>query len=170
MPTLAPKQTVEEIRATIARVAANDPELTKVDWMQAGTVTDAEVASVAEALVGNTFVQVLILFGNKAVTDVGAAKLAAAIPVCCLWNIDVTGTQVTDGKKAELRRLCVSNAAQLLATNHPGLESLNLGQYSTGCTDADFVALAAGLRGNGVVTAIDFIGNGDITDRSIAAG
>ena len=140
------EKTAEERRATIARVAANDPELTKVNWMRAETVTDAEVASVAEALVGNTFVQELILHFNRAVTDVGAAKLAAAIPVCCLWNVRVSNTQVTDGKNAELRRLCVSNAAQLLATNHPGLETLDLGKFSTGCTDADFVALAAGLR------------------------
>ena len=59
--------------ATVARVGANDPQVTEVDWgLCADQVTDAEVQALAAKLAGNTHVLEIQLDHAGELTDAGA--------------------------------------------------------------------------------------------------
>ena len=121
--------------ALLPLVAANDPQLTKID--PNGEITDEYVGRLAAALSPmqwrmwrqgphNTHVQVVWLFYKDGVTDVGAARLQAAlVEGCGVVEVNLDGTSVTPWARAGVFEQCCALACRQIATDAPSLKDLS---------------------------------------------
>ena len=77
--------------AEIARLKANDPELTTVSWCHAD-VGNEEVVRLAEGLDGNTVLRTVELVGNVRLTDI--ERLLAAVGRSGVVSVRLRGAGV----------------------------------------------------------------------------
>ena len=130
-----------EREAEIARLKANDPELLTVYWFQAD-VGNEEVARLAEALDGNTVLEMVDLDGNGRLTDVD--RLLAAVGRSGVVRVDLRSTggekKRAGEKKREMKEVCAANAELLKAVPELTrcLRGCGLGQH------------IAAMRSNGI--------------------
>ena len=140
-----PKDNTPQARAaTVARVEANDPQVTVVNWglCTAVKVTDAEVQALAAKLAGNTHVLEIALYGADELTDAGARALREALPRCAvrLAKLHSCGG-VSAALRAEVITAGLEKLLALVRADDPGLTELDF--WDMGLMDAH-VAMVAG--------------------------
>ena len=114
----------ERLAEDLARVRANDPKTRFVDWASR-EVTDDQLTELCDALAHNNYLRKLHLSFNPGITNVGAARLEAALPFSKVAAVWLEATAVSEDQAAAIAWRCVVNGVRLVAVNDPGLTSLN---------------------------------------------
>ena len=173
--------------ATIARVAANNPSETAVDWSYKD-VCDDELGALMGALVGNKYVKRLDFRCNKRLTDDGARPVLAVLPQCAVcfvcfdfcdgvhhesagqaeegkarYDVDARYDGVSRGLRSAIKEAVLPNLiAAVAADDDEWLVELDL--HDMGLADEHMEALAEALTENTHVTKLKIGGNRELTD------
>ena len=102
---------------TLRRVAANDPDLLMLGWNGLDFLSTADVAALAEVLVGNTHLSEIWIY-NDAVNDEIVAPLRAALPRSSVIRVEFSGS-VSEVLQHELNQLVVPNLCAVVARDDP---------------------------------------------------
>ena len=156
----------DELAATIARAAADDPTLRAVDWYHR-SVNDISLHSLAGVLHGNRHVRTLELSENE-VTDVGVASLVQVLPHCAVDDVRMHGNRVTEQNQLRIGQLCLDARIRRVKANDPSMENVDF-QNTIVAGDAAVAALAENLRGNQYVRMISLGESTTLTDIGATA-
>jgi hypothetical protein len=120
-----------EIRAAVvanavARLAADDPELTRLPWSNFRDLTRRDFDQVVQALSGNTKLQCLELSGNQQVSDDWMDALLVGLESCRVVTVGLLTTRASADAQLRVRQAVVRNAVDRLASNDPQLTDLSL--------------------------------------------
>jgi hypothetical protein len=160
--------------ATIARVAANDPTETDVDWSYKD-VGDTEVQALLAALPGNTCVRTLDFKGNKNLTDTTARVALSMLPKCNVLQASfeycdgMVGNEhrdgVSKGLQAEISTVLIANILDAVRNDDPGMTELDL--HDVGLRDEHMEEVAGALAENTYVQSVRVGGNAELTDAGL---
>ena len=160
--------------AIIARVAANDPTETKVDWSYKN-VTEAEVQALLAALPGNTCVRMLDFKGNPDLTDATARVALFMLPECSVLQASfeycdgIVGEQHREGVskvlQAEINTVLIANILEAVRNDEPDLIELDL--HGLGLRDMHMEQVADALAQNTRVQTLRVGGNAELTDAGL---
>ena len=160
--------------AIIARVAANDPTETAVDWSYKN-VTEAEVQALLAALPGNTCVRKLDFKGNPDLTDATAQVALFMLRECSVFEASfeycdgMVGEQyregVSKGLQAEINTVLIANILEAVRNDEPDLMELDL--HGLGLRDEHMEPVADALAQNTRVQSVRLGGNAELTDAGL---
>lgn len=95
------------------RLHADDAALTVLDWAGCGAI-DADIARIAEALVGNTNCQMICLGLNKGVTEACVEGLVAGLVKSAVIMVDLGDCSVSGAGEAAVKAACEANLERRL--------------------------------------------------------
>lgn len=131
----------------LAEIRANDPGKTQVIWLGANVPTsNADIARLADALDGNTYIQTVVLSNSKELTDI--TRLLETGPRTGATSVRMYGTNIPSEQQKQMKMIAASNARRRLAANDPALKILDW--VESDICDEHINMIAEGLPGNNV--------------------
>ena len=150
----SPLRNAARWEADLLRIAANDPELTEVNWWNTGAGND-DADLLAAVLDGNTFAQTVNLNYNRGLTDAGRLLTAVGRSGVVSLKVAYTGVGTLQWKAA--LGVMAANAQRRLRANDPDLKMVDWCDVRAG--NEDIVPLVHGLHGNYVLQTLDLCNN-----------
>lgn len=147
----------------LVAIRANDPEKTQVIWLGRTVPTsNAEIARLADALDGNTYIQTVVLSNSKELTDI--TRLIEKGGRTGATSVRMYGTNIPPEQQKQMKKIGASNARRRLAANDATLAMLDW--VESDITDEHINMIAEGLPGNNACQELRLSENKYITDLS----
>lgn len=108
----------------VVAIRANDPETTQVIWLGGNVPTsNADIARLADALDGNTYIQTVVLSNSKDLTDI--TRLLEVGPRTGATSVRMYGTSIPPEQQKQMKKIAAANARRRLAANDAVLKFLD---------------------------------------------